>query len=152
MFARSCCVAVSCALLIEGVVSAAAPTVEEALKLTPVQAEVDLDKPTAEKIGKCKLDSFPDQGGWAVYNEDGQLLRRFLDTNKDRKIDQWCYYKNGIEIYRDLDTNHNGKADQYRWLGLAGTRWGIDANEDGVIDSWKVISPEEVSAEVVAAL
>src|SRR5688572_17932047 len=79
MIARFFCVAMFCALPLEGVTSAAAPTAEEALKLTPVQSEVDLDKPTAEKIAKCKLESFPDQGGWAVYNDEGQLLRRFLD-------------------------------------------------------------------------
>jgi len=90
--------------------------------------------------------------GWLVFNSAGQLLRRFLDTNGDNKIDQWCYYKNGIEVYRDIDSNQNGKADQYRWLGTGGTRWGLDDNEDGRIDRWKVISAEEVSAEVVAAL
>lgn len=133
-------------------VSIAAPTVDEALKLAPVQQEVDFDKPAPDKIAQCKLESLADQGGWTVYSDTGQVIRRFLDTNKDHKLDQWCYYKNGIEVYRDLDTNHNGKADQYRWLGTAGLRWGLDANEDGKIDSWKAISPEEVSAEVVAAL
>lgn len=142
----------SCVFLFESATMAAAPTVEEALKLMPVQADVDLDKPAADKIAKCKLDSFPDQAGWAVYAENGQLLRRFLDTNKDRKLDQWCYYKNGIEVYRDVDSNYNGKADQYRWLGIAGMRWGLDPNEDGDIDSWKAISPEEVTAEVIASL
>ncbi|MGE0758948.1 MAG: redoxin family protein [Pirellulaceae bacterium] len=130
----------------------AARTAEEALVLVPVQADVDFDRPSGEAVAKCKLEAFPEQKGWAVYGPDGQLLRRFLDTNRDRKLDQWCYYKNGIEIYRDLDTDFNGKADQYRWLGTSGMRWGIDKNEDGEIDSWKAISPEEVTAEVVAAL
>ena len=80
------------------------------------------------------------------------MLRRFLDTNGDNKVDQWCYFKDGIEIYRDIDGNFNNKADQYRWLGTAGTRWGLDDDENGRIDSWKVISAEEVTAEVVAAL
>lgn len=131
---------------------AATPTAQEALRLVPIQPSVDFERPADDKLAACKVESFTEQGGWAVYGESGQLLRRFVDTNKDRKLDQWCYFKNGIEVYRDLDTNFNGKADQYRWLGTAGTRWGIDANEDGVIESWKAISPEEVTAEVVGAL
>ncbi|MCH8819622.1 MAG: thioredoxin, partial [Acidobacteria bacterium] len=61
-------------------------------------------------------------------------------------------FKDGIEIYRDIDSNFNKKADQCRWLNTGGTRWGIDANEDGKIDFWKNISPEEVTAELVAAI
>ena len=75
-----------------------------------------------------------------------------MDTNADNTVDQWSYFKDGVEVYRDIDTNHNGKADQSRWLNTAGTRWGIDKNEDRVIDAWQTISPEEASAEVVAAL
>ena len=50
-------------------------------------------------------------------------------------VDQWCYYNDGVEVYRDIDTNFNKKADQFRWLNTAGSRWGIDANEDEKIDS-----------------
>jgi thiol-disulfide isomerase/thioredoxin len=67
-------------------------------------------------------------------------------------VDQWSYYRNGLEVYRDIDVNSNGKADQYRWFHMGGTRWGMDTDEDGMIDAWKVISPEEVSAEIIAAL
>ena len=90
--------------------------------------------------------------GWVVKTDSGQVLRRFLDTNGDNKVDQWCYYKDGIETYRDIDGDFNNKADQYRWLGTAGTRWGLDEDENGRIDSWKSISAEEVTAEIVAAL
>ena len=57
-----------------------------------------------------------------------------------------------LEVYRDVDRNFNGKADEYRWLNTAGSRWGLDPNEDSKIDTWKVISAEEVSAEVVRAV
>lgn len=90
--------------------------------------------------------------GYVVKDPNGLILRRFLDTNGDNKLDQWCYYKDGIEVYRDIDTDSNSKADQYRWFNTAGSRWGVDKNEDGVIDYWQAISPEEVTAEVVAAL
>src|SRR6185295_13266615 len=79
-------------------------------------------------------------------------LRNFTDTNGDGVVDQWSYYKDGLEIYRDVDGDFDGKADQCRWFNTAGTRWGIDRDEDGRIDTWKVISAEEVTAEVVAAL
>src|SRR5207249_2935526 len=90
--------------------------------------------------------------GYVVRTDSGQVLRRFLDANGDNKVDQWCYFKDGIQIYRDIASNFNNKADQYRWLGTAGTRWGLDDDENGRIDSWRIISAEEVTVEVVAAL
>jgi thiol-disulfide isomerase/thioredoxin len=132
---------------------AAKPTPAEALKLTPVQKDVVFDVPAAKEIETCLVEVETVGGitGWVVKTAGGQLLRRFLDTNGDNKVDQWCYFKDGIEIYRDIDANFNNKADQYRWLGIAGTRWGLDDDENGRIDSWKVISAEELTAEVVAA-
>ena len=131
----------------------AAPTVEQALALKPIQLDIEYDIPAAEAAGKCHIDAASELGsGWIVREVSGQMLRRFLDTNNDKKLDQWSYFKDGIEVYRDVDANFNGKADQYRWLGTSGTRWGLDKNEDGTIDSWKMISPEETTAEVIAAL
>jgi hypothetical protein len=132
----------------------AKPTPVEALKLSPVQKDVAYDAPAAAEISRCVVDVETVGGltGWVVRTESGQVLRRFLDTNGDNKVDQWCYYKDGIEIYRDVDADFNGKADQYRWLGTAGTRWAEDRDEDGRIDAWKAISAEEVTEEVVAAL
>ncbi len=133
---------------------AATPPVSEALKLKPVQNQIDYDVPDKAAVEKCTLEPFKldKLSGWEVRDGDGNVLRRYLDSNADNKVDQWCYFKNGVEVYRDIDGNHNRKADQYRWLGTAGIRWAIDSNEDGRIDSWKVISPEEVSEEVVLAL
>jgi thiol-disulfide isomerase/thioredoxin len=51
-----------------------------------------------------------------------------------------------------MDTTKNGKVDQSRWLNTGGSRWALDTNEDGRIDSWKLISPEEVSQVAVRAL
>ncbi|GIS58968.1 MAG: hypothetical protein CM1200mP2_11930 [Planctomycetaceae bacterium] len=82
----------------------------------------------------------------------GQVLRRFLDTNGNNLVDQWRYFQNGVEVYRDIDGNHNGKVDQSRWLNTGGSRWGLDSNEDGRIDSWKRISAEETSRVAVEAL
>jgi peroxiredoxin len=92
------------------------------------------------------------QVGWIVEGPDGTILRKFVDTNGDNKVDQWCYYKDGVEVYRDIDSNFNGKVDQYRWFNTAGTRWGLDPKETGTVETWKMISAEEVTSEVVAAL
>lgn len=133
---------------------AATPTAEQALTLKPVQADVDYDQPTAEEAKQCtiKAEKEGQQTGWVVRDPSGRILRRFVDTDGDNVVDQWCYYKDGIEIYRDFDTNGNGKADQCRWVNTGGMRWGIDANGNGQIDHWKQISAEEVSAELIAAL
>lgn len=129
---------------------AAPPTAEQALGLSPIQKGVQYDIPEKAAISKCTVTS--DASGWIVRSDAGQMLRRFLDTNGDNKVDQWCYYRHGVEVYRDIDADFNGNADQYRWLGTAGTRWGLDADEDGKIDSWKQIAAEEVTAELVAAV
>ena len=89
---------------------------------------------------------------WVVRDGQGQTLRRFADTNGDNVVDLWCYFNGGLEVYRDIDADHDGKADQYRWLQTAGTRWGIDKNQDGRIDYWQVISPPEVAEELVDAI
>jgi len=137
--------------------AAAKPTAKQALEppFVPVQKnDVDYDVPDAKEIEKCAVEAETVAGitGWVVRDSGGQILRRFLDSNGDNRVDQWCYFKDGIEVYRDIDANFNNKADQYRWLGTAGTRWGLDEDENGRIDSWKSISAEEATAEIVAAL
>lgn len=131
-----------------------APSARQALQITPVQKDVEYDTPPPELVDQCTMEAFRSgkQAGWIVRGPDGTILRKFVDSNGDNMVDQWCYYKDGLEVYRDIDSNFNGKVDQYRWFHTAGTRWGIDANEDGKIDSWRMISAEEVAAEVVAAI
>lgn len=133
---------------------AAPPTADQALRLAPIQDGIDYAKPAPADVAKCKISvqKAGNQVGWVVEDANGMVLRKFIDTNGDNVVDQWCYYKDGIEVYRDIDSDFNGKADQYRWFNTAGTRWGIDKNEDGKVDSWKAISAEEATAEIVAAL
>ncbi len=132
----------------------AAPTVADALKLTPTQKDVDCEMPAKEDIEKCAIKPEKENGqtGWVVRDKSGQILRRFVDTNTDNVVDQWSYFLDDVEVYRDIDSDFNGKPDQCRWFNTAGTRWGIDANEDGKIDRWKEITAEEVSDELVHAL
>lgn len=137
-----------------GILGAAAPTVDYALSLKPLQEDVSYDVPAATEIANCKVspENLGKASGWTVHDGNGQILRMFLDSNSDNKVDRWSYFKDGIEIYRDIDSNGNGKVDEHRWLNLAGTRWAIDKNEDGEIDAWTAISAEEVSAEILVAL
>src|SRR5262249_54650284 len=96
--------------------------------------------------------------GWLLRDSQGRALRRFFDSQYDgvRKsgIDVWSYYQDGIETYREQYVNTDAEPDQmhYRWLNQAGSKWGVDLNKDGKIDTWKVISPEELSQEIVQAL
>ncbi len=134
--------------------AAEAPTPAQALTLTPLQPLVEYTTPAKDEFAQCTIRPEKENGAtsWVIRNRQGELLRRFADTNGDNVVDQWCYFQNGIEVYRDIDSNFNGKADQYRWFNTAGTRWGIDKNEDGKIDSWRVISPHEVAEQVVLAI
>src|SRR5690606_36473119 len=86
-----------------------------------------------------------------VRNAQGDILRRFSDTNADNRVDIWCYFRNGVEVYRDIDSDINKKADQYRWLHTGGTRWAQDSNEDGRVDSWQQITPYEVAEVAMQA-
>lgn len=133
---------------------AAAPSVADALKLKPVQDGVDYDTPAAAQVKDCtiKAEKINGKVAWVVRGPDGKVLRQFSDSDGDNRVDRWCYFRDGLEVYRDLDANYNDKADQYRWFHHAGMRWGVDRDEDGTIDSWKMISAEEVAEEVVEAL
>ena len=123
-------------------------------KFQPLQPGVEYEQPEAAEVSKCRveIDRGRRHSGWKVVGSSGQVLRRFLDTNGNNLVDQWRYFQNGVEVYRDIDGNHNGKVDQSRWLNTGGSRWALDSNEDGRIDSWKRISAEETSRVAVEAL
>ena len=134
--------------------AAAQPTVDYALGLAPFQKNVDYAKVTPEeaKSSTLKMEKEGGLNAWVVRGPRGEVLRSFADTNGDRVVDRWSYYKDGLEVYRDIDADFNAKADQARWVSTGGSRWGIDEDENGVLDAWKSLSAEESTAEVVAAL
>lgn len=148
------CAAAALQAMLSGDAQAQSPTAEQALQLMPVQKDVEFDRPTKEEIAKCtiKVEKEGAVSGWVVFDPAGQTIRRFTDTNGDNTVDQWSYFSEGLEVYRDVDSNANGKADQFRWLNTGGTRWALDTNEDGKVDSWKMMSAEELSAEAIAAI
>jgi hypothetical protein len=153
-------------LLVWGAAEAAAqavapPKPDIFLKYHPKQEGVPLSTPDAKDVEACKVEGVKGQGkgaGWLLRDPQGRPLRRFFDSNYDgvkkTGIDVWSYYQDGAETYREQYVNTAAEPDQmhYRWLNQGGSKWGIDFNKDGKIDAWKVISPEEVSQEIVQAL
>lgn len=125
----------------------------KAMTYNPRQPDVEYEKVDPAKLGECTIEKVSRSAGkgFLISGPAGQPLRWFADTNGDNRLDRWSYYNAGVEVYRESDTDFNGTADEFRWLSTGGLRWGIDANEDGVVDSWRMISAEEVSAETVRA-
>jgi tetratricopeptide (TPR) repeat protein len=147
---------VGCWLLGATTAGTAAPTVAEMLaeNFRPKQDGVNYATPAPADYGKYKVElvQLKRGNGWALLDANGRLVRRYLDTNGDKHVDVWSYYQDGVEVYREIDSTYKGKTDQYRWLNAGGSRWAIDYNGDGKIDAWKMISPEEVSQEVLQAV
>jgi len=134
--------------------AAAQPTVEYALGLAPFQKNVDYDKltPDQAKGATLKMEKEGGLNAWVVRGPRGEVLRSFADTNADKVVDRWSYFKDGMEVYRDIDADFNAKADQARWVNIGGSRWALDEDENGTLDAWKSLSAEEATAEIVAAL
>ncbi len=149
-----CFVAVGAVLHCRLPIWAASATVAQVLQVKPSQDGVDYDLPKPEDVNRCKISVKKVNGhvGWFVESPEGLLLRKFIDTDGDNVVDQWSFYKDGVEVYRDLATKPTGKKDEFRWLNTAGTRWGVDTTGNGKLTVWKAISAEEVTAEIVAAL
>lgn len=134
--------------------SATANDLATTLKFSPKQKDVDYEIPKPEDLPKCKVEveRVGKNVGWVVIGPQGQVLRRFYDTDGDNRVDQWRYFQHGIEVYRDIDTNKDDKPDQFRWLNMGGSRWGIDKNNDYRIDEWKSLSASEASRVAIQAL
>ena len=133
------------------------PTAEHLLKgYKPSQKDVEYDTPEAAEMAKCNLTL--EKGSYVITNAAGQVLRRFTDSNGDGAPDMYRYYHMGLEVFREIDTNGNAKtktnmrADQYRWMNWGGTRWALDENEDGTIDSWKILSAQEAARIAVESM
>lgn len=128
--------------------------VEQVLAYRPSQPDVDYEIPEPAEIAKCELKVEKEGKGsaWVVYGPQSTVIRRFVDSDGNKVVDQFRYYKHGLEVFRDVDNNENRKIDESFWFNTAGTRWGIDPNEDGRIDEWKRISAEEASREAINAM
>jgi thiol-disulfide isomerase/thioredoxin len=128
----------------------------KALAFKPRQPDVNYEQVTPKAMSECTIEEVvrEDGKGFLVSGPGAVPLRWFVDTNKDNRLDRWCYFNHGVEVYRESDTDFNEVADEFRWLSTEGLRWGIDKDEDkeSVIDSWEMISAEEATAELVRAV
>jgi hypothetical protein len=136
---------------------------EDVLARKPVQPNVQVSTPVGAELAGCRAEAVtwpkpatgPAPTGVVVKDAQGRTVRQFIDTTGSgdpRKANIWSFYLNGVEAYREVDGNGNGKPDQYRWLGPNGGKWGIDIDEDGQVDTWHMISPEELSQELFEAI
>src|SRR5919199_872200 len=106
-----------CLLLWGSAASAwAAPTVAQMLSFHPRQQGITCSTPTPQEQEACKVElvtgSKAGSNGWLLRDPRGLPLRRFFDSNGDKKIDVWSYYLDGAEVYREIDSNFNGRVDQ----------------------------------------
>lgn len=133
--------------------AAANDQLARALSFKARQSDVQYDQVAADKVAACTIEEVTRQDGkgFLITGPSGETLRWFVDTNGDKRPDRWCYFAQGVETYREIDADFDGTADEYRWLGTGGTRWGVDGDGDGKIDAWRMISAEEVTAEIVSA-
>jgi len=135
---------------------AASPTVAQMLAIRPHQPGIVCSTPTEAEQASCKVElvSGAQRGssGWLLRDPQGRPLRRYFDTNGDHMVDIWSYYQDGVEVYREISSDYQKTPNQYRWLNAGGSRWGVDYDRDGKIDSWKVISAEELTQEVLQAI
>ncbi|OWK36224.1 redoxin domain-containing protein [Fimbriiglobus ruber] len=126
----------------------------------PAQAGVAVTTPAPAELATCRADQVqwpkpaagPAPSGVVIKDAQGRTLRQFIDTTGTGRPNIWSFYLNGVESYREVDGNGDGKPDQYRWFGPNGSKWGIDIDQDGVVDTWHMISPEEVGQELFAAM
>jgi peroxiredoxin len=129
------------------------------LKLAPVVegGPTEYDTPTdPAAIAACKVESLRDPSGYLLRDGQGKILRRFVDNNGRKQLNQYSYYQDGFEIYREVDLDGKPDADkkatidEARWMNAGGTRIAVVANNR--IQSWKRISAEEASKVMVQAL
>jgi hypothetical protein len=144
-----------CLVGLSGMAKAATPTPEQMIAFKPSQPGVNISTPSGAELAACKVESVSGANnvhGLLLRDSKGRPVRRILDTNGDQNPDIWSYYLDGVEVYRERDTAFQGRPDEFRWLNSGGMKCGIDLNKDGKIDTWKMISAEEVSQEILQAI
>lgn len=154
--------AVAALVLVAGVGAASraqpgAVTPEWAFQQLPKQPGVNIHTPTPDQAARCKVEPIPNPKdpnkpmGYMVRDPDGKLVRMFV-TYDGRNFNISSFFLDGVEAYREVYPPEPNAPYQFRWLGPNGTKWGLDRNRDGHIDEWYVISPEEVSQELLKAV
>ena len=124
-------------------------------KFHPTLKGVDYDVPADKAaVAACKVDKVLDPAkkaiGYELRDGQGQLLRRFVDSDAMPGIDRWSYFQNGFEVYRESDLNGDKSLDECRWLNAGGTR--VAEVRGGKVVAWKRIAAEEAAKVLVQAL
>ena len=72
--------------------AADAPSVKLALSFQPVHG-ASVAQPKPEEYDRCKVEveRTGKASGWVVTGPNGEVVRRFIDTNGDNVVDQWRY-------------------------------------------------------------
>src|SRR5438128_381377 len=76
------------------------PAAADILRYRPHQEGVLYTTPSAQEQSACTVELVAGEqrgNGWLVRDPQGRPLRRFFDTNGDKKIDLWSYYLDGVE-------------------------------------------------------
>jgi hypothetical protein len=131
-------------------------TPEKAFKVMPRQPGVNVNTPTPDQVPNCKVETIPDPKtkapmAYVVRDPSGKPVRQFVSYDGTR-YNILVFYVNGEEAYREVYPPNTTDPVQFRWLGPNGTKWGLDKDRDGKIDEWVIISPEEVSQELLQAV
>lgn len=128
-----------------------AQNVKIALTRMPTQKGIDVDTVAPAEFPNCKQESneeFYSGKGFMIVGPSQNFLRLYI---REGSGSHWTFFKDNEEVYREIDTDGDRRINEYRWMGSAGSRWGIDKNQDGTIDSWKAISAEDVAQEAFEA-
>lgn len=129
-------------------------TVATMLQIRPKFDDVAVSTPSAEELKDCKVEDVKDDSGkkigYVLLDGRRQILRRYVMSKGSAGINVWSFYKDGVEVFRMSAAG--GKVDQYRWLGTGGMKWGVSTAQDGKIDTWPLISADEVAHEAFLAL
>ncbi|MBA4190068.1 MAG: hypothetical protein C0467_18950 [Planctomycetaceae bacterium] len=134
-----------------------AVTVDDAFKVQPRQKGVSIAAPTPDVVARCTVAAIPnpkDQKspmGYVVRDASGRPVRQFVSYD-GKSYNIIAFYVEGAEAYREVYPPAPNEAYQFRWLGANGTKWGLDKDRDGTIDEWVVMSPEELSQELLQAV
>jgi peroxiredoxin len=141
-----------------GAASAQLPQVtpEWACRVMPKQKGVNVSTPTPDQVPNCKVTPIPKAGpnaptGFVVRDPAGNPVRQFVSYD-GKAFHIQAFYVDGVEAYRELFPPQTTDPHHYRWLGPNGAKWGLDKDKDGTIDEWVVISPEELSQELLQAV
>jgi hypothetical protein len=134
-----------------------AVTVEDAFKVQPRQPGVNVATPTPDVAAQCKVSPIPNPKdpkspmGYVVRDGAGRTVRQFVSVD-GKSFNIIAFYTDGVEAYREVYPPGPNAPHSFRWLGVNGSKWGLDNDRDGKIDEWAVMSPEELSQELLQAV